>query len=268
MPGTHPNWQDRLAQLPKTTHIAFFLRSEGRRRQQYFYASWYDEGQTRLCYIGKNAPLDHPCFGNYCRHHQRQWRSQQDRLARLQAVPKAIHICFSLHSKRRPYWSAIWTEEGQQVRLYLGTAAPEDHPCFEGRCGHPYRKRGQPERAPSQRRSPPLGYQPSPKTIERQRKAHLGKANRGPRRHAQQLEGRLQPVQGKPLYIALADQLAEEVQQGRYPSGQPLPPAESTARRFNVGVNTIVLAYLLLVQRGLVRKQAGDFFVRPPRPKR
>jgi DNA-binding transcriptional MocR family regulator len=70
-----------------------------------------------------------------------------------------------------------------------------------------------------------------------------------------------------PRYRAIADCLAEDVQQGLLGQGDRLPPHRELAERLGLTVGTVSRAYAEAERRGLVRGEVGrGTFVRQPRP--
>ncbi len=69
----------------------------------------------------------------------------------------------------------------------------------------------------------------------------------------------------RPIYEALANALARDVQSGRLAAGDRLPPQRELAEALGVTVPTVTRAYSLAARRGLVGGQVGrGTFVRPP----
>jgi DNA-binding transcriptional MocR family regulator len=60
-----------------------------------------------------------------------------------------------------------------------------------------------------------------------------------------------------PAYRALADSLAEAIEDGRLPPGEKLPPQRELAFRLKVTTGTVGRAYDLLARRGLARGEVG-----------
>ena len=69
----------------------------------------------------------------------------------------------------------------------------------------------------------------------------------------------------RPIYEALANALARDIQAGRLAAGDRLPPQRELAEALGVTVPTVTRAYSLAARRGLVGGQVGrGTFVRPP----
>ena len=68
-----------------------------------------------------------------------------------------------------------------------------------------------------------------------------------------------------PLYLALADAIAGDIQAGRLRSGERLPPQRDLADALGVNVTTVTRGYTEADRRGLVSGEIGrGTFVRPP----
>lgn len=68
-----------------------------------------------------------------------------------------------------------------------------------------------------------------------------------------------------PLYLALADALAGDIQAGRLRAGERLPPQRDLADALGVNVTTVTRGYTEADRRGLISGQIGrGTFVRPP----
>ena len=68
-----------------------------------------------------------------------------------------------------------------------------------------------------------------------------------------------------PLYLALADAIAGDVQAGRLRAGDRLPPQRDLADALGVNVTTVTRGYTEADRRGVVRGEIGrGTFVRPP----
>ena len=68
-----------------------------------------------------------------------------------------------------------------------------------------------------------------------------------------------------PLYLALAEAIADDIQAGRLTSGDRLPPQRDLADQLGVNVTTVTRGYTEADRRGLVRGEIGrGTFVRPP----
>jgi DNA-binding transcriptional MocR family regulator len=69
----------------------------------------------------------------------------------------------------------------------------------------------------------------------------------------------------KPRYLAIADELAQFIQNGQLPTGERLPPQRKLAQRLGVTAGTVSHAYQLLEQRGMATARIGDgTYVRSP----
>jgi DNA-binding transcriptional MocR family regulator len=69
----------------------------------------------------------------------------------------------------------------------------------------------------------------------------------------------------RPIYAALAQAVANDVQSGRLSVGDRLPPQRELAEALGVTVPTVTRAYALAARRGLVGGEVGrGTFVRPP----
>jgi DNA-binding transcriptional MocR family regulator len=69
----------------------------------------------------------------------------------------------------------------------------------------------------------------------------------------------------KPRYLAIADELAQNILSGQLPAGERLPPQRKLAQRLEVTAGTVSHAYALLEQRGLATARVGDgTYVRAP----
>lgn len=68
-----------------------------------------------------------------------------------------------------------------------------------------------------------------------------------------------------PLYLALADAIAADIQHGRLRPGDRLPPQRDLADTLGVNVTTVTRGYTEADRRGLVRGEVGrGTYVRPP----
>ncbi len=71
----------------------------------------------------------------------------------------------------------------------------------------------------------------------------------------------------KPRYLAIADELAQNILNGQLPTGERLPPQRRLAQRLQVTAGTVSHAYAILEQRGLATARVGDgTYVRAPEP--
>lgn len=69
----------------------------------------------------------------------------------------------------------------------------------------------------------------------------------------------------KPKYQAIADELAQHILNGQFPTGERLPPQRKLAQRLAVTAGTVSHAYAILEQRGLATARIGDgTYVRSP----
>jgi len=71
------------------------------------------------------------------------------------------------------------------------------------------------------------------------------------------------------LYEQIADDIAQLIKQGTYRSGERIPSVRQLSRQQNVSISTILQAYLLLENRGMIeaRPQSG-YYVRSPETNR
>jgi DNA-binding GntR family transcriptional regulator len=60
-----------------------------------------------------------------------------------------------------------------------------------------------------------------------------------------------------PLYVQLADLIAEKIERGEYAAGQRLPSADDLAELHGIAPNTARKALSLLRERGLAEMSAG-----------
>ena len=63
--------------------------------------------------------------------------------------------------------------------------------------------------------------------------------------------------QGRPRYLAIADCLALDVENGRLPPGERLPPQRELAQQLGVNVGTVTRAYAEARRRGLLDGEVG-----------
>ncbi|HVI49692.1 MAG TPA: PLP-dependent aminotransferase family protein [Candidatus Sulfotelmatobacter sp.] len=72
---------------------------------------------------------------------------------------------------------------------------------------------------------------------------------------------------GKPLYLEIADAIAEDRRSGRLKGLERLPPQRWLAQRLGLNFSTISRAYVEAQRRGLIDSHVGQgSFVRPPGP--
>jgi DNA-binding transcriptional MocR family regulator len=82
-----------------------------------------------------------------------------------------------------------------------------------------------------------------------------------------QLQLRLEAGDARPLYVQLADQLVDAIENGRLRPGERLPAMRDLARQLGCALVTVSQAYDLLSARGRVVSRVGKgTFVAPPRP--
>ena len=60
-----------------------------------------------------------------------------------------------------------------------------------------------------------------------------------------------------PIYVRLADQIERDIDSGRLPSGEKLPPQRNLAYDIGVTIGTVSRAYALARERGLVNGEVG-----------
>ncbi|MBP2311798.1 PLP-dependent aminotransferase family protein [Azospirillum soli] len=71
----------------------------------------------------------------------------------------------------------------------------------------------------------------------------------------------------KPVYLAIADTIADDIRSGRLAPGQRLPPQRVLAERLDLDLTTVTRAYKEAGQRGLLDARVGlGTFVRLPAP--
>jgi DNA-binding GntR family transcriptional regulator len=63
---------------------------------------------------------------------------------------------------------------------------------------------------------------------------------------------------GRPLWRAIAESVAWEIDVGRLPSGARVPATRSLAQELGVSRNTVALAYDELTSLGYLRSRVGD----------
>ncbi len=72
-------------------------------------------------------------------------------------------------------------------------------------------------------------------------------------------------LSGKPRYLALADQIASDIQSGALVAGDRLPPQRKLAQRLGIDFTTVARGYVEAQKRGLVESRTGQgTFVLPP----
>ena len=70
-----------------------------------------------------------------------------------------------------------------------------------------------------------------------------------------------------PLYLAIADALADDIASGRLPAGARLPPQRTLAERLGIDFTTVSRAYAEARKRGLIEGRVGQgTYVRARRP--
>lgn len=62
----------------------------------------------------------------------------------------------------------------------------------------------------------------------------------------------------QPIFRQLADKLSEQICQGLWPEGEPLPSVRSVASDLKINHLTVMKGYQLLVDEGLVEKRRGQ----------
>ena len=72
-----------------------------------------------------------------------------------------------------------------------------------------------------------------------------------------QLAIALDPRSGAPLFLQLADAIAEAIRSGRLRSGEALPGTRDLATRLRINRNTVVAAYDELAAQGVLRTRIG-----------
>lgn len=78
----------------------------------------------------------------------------------------------------------------------------------------------------------------------------------------------IDPQDPQPIYEQIAVQVARQIRDGRITPGQRLPAATELAASLGLNRNTVLQAYRLLRDRGLVelRRGRGAVALSPPRP--
>lgn len=68
----------------------------------------------------------------------------------------------------------------------------------------------------------------------------------------------------KPIYLQIADAIADAIMSGEYPEEGRLPSVREYAAQVEVNANTVMRAYDTLSQRGLIHTRRGmGYFVSP-----
>jgi len=71
-------------------------------------------------------------------------------------------------------------------------------------------------------------------------------------------------TQARPRYMAIADQLADQIQRGIYRVGDPVPSIRAGRQVFRVSAGTLLEAYRQLEDRGYIRaRPQSGYYVRP-----
>jgi len=65
------------------------------------------------------------------------------------------------------------------------------------------------------------------------------------------------PLAGQPAYRQLADMLREQIASGELPPRTPLPSARTLSQEHGIAVGTVMRAFGVLRQEGLVRTVPG-----------
>lgn len=68
---------------------------------------------------------------------------------------------------------------------------------------------------------------------------------------------RLDPRSDNPIYLQIADSIAELIESGSLPSGERLPSARSLAESLGVNMHTVLKAYAELERRSMVEMRRG-----------
>src|SRR5690348_6287533 len=76
----------------------------------------------------------------------------------------------------------------------------------------------------------------------------------------------LDPQRNQPLFLQLANAIAEDIRRGRLKPGDPLPGSRELAELLGVNRNTVVAGYAELVAEGLLctRVGGGTFVAQAP----
>ena len=68
----------------------------------------------------------------------------------------------------------------------------------------------------------------------------------------------------KAIYLQIADRIADEIMSGRYDTESRIPSVREFAASVEVNVNTVMLSYERLTNKGLIYQKRGiGFFVAP-----
>jgi GntR family transcriptional regulator len=65
------------------------------------------------------------------------------------------------------------------------------------------------------------------------------------------------PLAGRPVYQQLADLLRDGIASGKYPPRTPLPSAKTLSQEHGIAVGTVMRAFDLLREEGLIRTVPG-----------
>jgi GntR family transcriptional regulator len=65
------------------------------------------------------------------------------------------------------------------------------------------------------------------------------------------------PLDGDPVYVQLADLLRAGIESGQYPPRRPLPSAKTLSQEHGVAIGTVMKAFNLLRAEGLIRTVPG-----------
>jgi DNA-binding transcriptional MocR family regulator len=73
----------------------------------------------------------------------------------------------------------------------------------------------------------------------------------------------------KPRYLAIADRIASDIEDGSLVTGDRLPPQRKLAKRLGIDFTTVARAYVMAQKRGLIvsRKGQGTFVRAAPKPR-
>ena len=67
----------------------------------------------------------------------------------------------------------------------------------------------------------------------------------------------IDPLAGRPAYQQLADLLRDGIASGEFPPRAPLPSAKTLAQQHGIAVGTVMRAFNLLRDEGLIRNVPG-----------